>query len=503
MIRLLLIVSLKTGPRHFDTNKGGIGNAPKFMMPNNYQFLMRYGYQYDNLPVLEFVKTTLTKMAYGGVYDQIGGGFSRYSVDDKWHVPHFEKMLYDNGQLVSLYSDAYALTNNDLYKQVVVETLEFIALELTDHSGGFYSSLDADSLTETEALEEGAFYVRTKDALQTHLAEDFELFSDYYNINGYGYWEHKNYVLIRKESDDHFILEHSISMASLQEKKHRWKTVLLNEREKRARPRLDDKILTSWNALMLKGYIDAYRVLGNDTYLKTALKNAHFIINNQLKEDGSLFHNYKNGTASIPGFLEDYATTTEAFISLYEVTLDQQWLKSAKALTDYAFDAFYNESSQLFQFTSKKEQALVVKTFEYRDNVIPASNSIMAKNLFKLALYFDNQYYYKTATAMLHNVKPEMSKYGSAFSNWLDLMLNYTKPFYEVAIVGEQAIDKASVLNTHYIPNKIVAGSTTENELPLLKNRFSEGETFLYVCENNACKLPTTSTIEAINLIKR
>ncbi|WP_044404721.1 thioredoxin domain-containing protein [Lacinutrix sp. Hel_I_90] len=492
---------IKEWSRYFDTNNGGIGNAPKFMMPNNYQFLMRYGYQYDNPKVSEFVNTTLTNMAYGGIYDQIGGGFSRYSVDDKWHVPHFEKMLYDNGQLVSLYSDAYALTKNLLYKKVVIETLEFIARELTDTSGGFYSSLDADSLTEAGVLEEGAYYVWTKEALKAVLAADFELFSEYYNVNGYGYWEHKNYVLIRKDSDQDFVSEHSITMETLQNKKSAWKSKLLKERDKKERPRLDDKILTSWNALMLKGYIDAYRVLGNDTYLETALKNANFIINNQLKEDGSLFHNYKNGKASISGFLEDYATTAEAFIALYEVTLDEQWLKTAKALTDYTFDAFYNESSQLFQFTSKKEQALVVKTFEYRDNVIPASNSIMAKTLFKLSHYFENQYYYKVATAMLHNVKPEMSKYGSAFSNWLDLMLNYTLPFYEVAIVGKDAMAKISELNTHYLPNKIVVGSRGENELPLLKNRFSEGKTFIYVCENSACKLPTTETEEAINII--
>lgn len=487
----------------FDDNKGGIGKAPKFMMPNNYQFLLRYSYQTQNESVLNFVNITLTQMAYGGLYDQIGGGFSRYSVDENWHVPHFEKMLYDNGQLVSLYANAYALTKNTLYKTVVIETLDFITRELTDASGGFYSSLDADSLNDTKILEEGAFYVWTKAELQSILQTDFELFSNYYNVNNYGYWENKNYVLIRNDSDENLVKNEGISIETLLYKKENWKKLLLNERSKRERPRLDDKILTSWNALMLNGYIDAYRVLKNKTYLKTALKNAHFIINNQLKEDGSLYHNHKNGKASIEGFLEDYAITTEAFINLYEVTLDEKWLKTAKALIDFCFDAFYDDANQLFQFTNNKEAPLVANTFEYRDNVIPASNSIMAKNLYKLSHYYNNEYYISTATNMLHNIKPEISKYGSAFSNWLDLMLNYTNPFYEIAVVGENALVKTLEINQKYIPNKIIVGSTTKNELPLLKNRFLENKTLIYVCENKACKLPTANTNEAVSCLKK
>ena len=486
---------------YFDNKQGGMNRAPKFMMPNNYHFLMRYAYQKKKENIAEFVDNTLTKMAFGGVYDQIGGGFSRYSVDKKWHIPHFEKMLYDNGQLVSMYADAYLITQNELYKEVIIETLEFIERELTDPNGAFYSSLDADSLTDTGALEEGAFYVWTKDNLKVLLKEDFELFSNYYNVNNYGYWEHKNYVLIRNENDIDFINKESISLETLKTKKAKWQSLLLNEREKRERPRLDDKVLTSWNALMLKGYVDAYRVLKYDNYLNVAIKNGLFILNNQLKEDGSLYHNYKDGKSSINGFLVDYATTIEAFIALYEITLDEKWLNSAKALTDYCFDSFLNDTNKMFYFTSNKDKKLITKTIIFRDNVIPASNSIFAKNLFKLSHYFDNEYYLNTATIMLNNIKPEIKEYASSYSNWLDLMLNYTEPFYEVAVVGNDYKNKIKALNNHYIPNKIIVGSKNESKLPLLKNKYIANETYIYVCVNKACKLPVKNVEQAINLI--
>ena len=494
--------SVKNWSKYFDKNKGGIKRAPKFMMPNNYHFLLRYAYQNNDNELLSYVNTTLTNMAYGGIYDQIGGGFSRYSVDTKWHVPHFEKMLYDNGQLVSLYADAYSYTKNEIYKDVVVETLNFIERELTDENGAFYSSLDADSLTENNELEEGAFYVWTKEELKTLLKQDYVLFSNYYNVNGHGYWEHKNYVLIKTEDDTNFCNENNIPINTFKEKKEAWKKLLLNKREKRNRPRLDNKILTSWNALMLKGYIDAYRVTEDKKYLEIAERNANFIINNQIKEDGGLFHNYKNGKATINGFLEDYATTIEAFIKLYEVTLNEKWLKVAKALTDYALDSFYSEENNLFYFTSEKDTPLISRVFEYRDNVIPASNSIVAKCLFKLSHYYDNEYYYGISTNMLNTVKPEISAYGSAFSNWLDLMLNYTQQFYEVAVIGEEANDIVTKINNRYIPNKIIIGSKTENNLPLLKNRLVENKTLIYVCQNKTCKIPTSDINQAIESIK-
>lgn len=484
--------------KNFDHNLGGNNWAPKFMMPNNYHFLMRYAYQTKNTKLLDYVTHTLTKMAYGGIFDHVGGGFSRYSVDKKWHVPHFEKMLYDNGQLVSLYSDAYLLTKNELYKETVYNTLKYIKNEMTTKEGAFYSSLDADSLDENNHLEEGAFYVWKKDQLKTILGNDFDLFSDYYNINNYGLWEHNNYVLIKDTTDNEFCKKHSISNKILQNKKEKWQAALNTIRNKRPKPRLDDKTLTSWNALMLKGYCDAYRVFEEPHFLESAIKNANFILNKQLKGNGALLHNFKDEKSTINGYLEDYATTIEALITLYENTLDKKWLLASRQLTDYTFKHFFNDTSSLFYFTSNKDTNLITRPLEYHDNVIPASNSIMAKNLYKLGHYFSNKTYTKTAKTMLNNIKPEIANSPSSFSNWLDLMLNFSKPFYEIAIVGSNAKNKLKEVNNYYIPNKIIAGSVKEDtNLPLLKNRYVNDETLIYVCIDNACKIPVNSIKDA------
>lgn len=485
----------------FDNSMGGMNRAPKFMMPNNLHFLLRQAYQNNDEKLQEYVNLTLTKIAYGGVYDHIGGGFSRYSVDAKWHVPHFEKMLYDNAQLVSLYSDAYLITKNPLYERVVKETLAFVNRELTDEDGTFFSSLDADSNTPEGELEEGAYYVWTKDELQSLLKEDFDLFSDYYNINNYGLWEKGNYVLIRDESDAEIMEKFKLSTDKLEDKLSTFKSQLLEVREKRSRPRLDDKVLTSWNALMINGYCDAYRVFGNANYLQVALKNANFILNKQLRPDGGLDHNFKNGKSNINGYLEDYAATIQAFLNIYENTLDQKWLENARNLTNYAFDHFFDDKTKMFFFTSDEDSSLVTRSMEYRDNVIPASNSIMAKNLLKLSHYYDNDAYHKTSITMLNNVKPTISEYPSSFSNWLDLMLNYADNYYEVAIVGEEVDQKIKELNSHYLPNKLIIGSSTENDLPLLKNRYVEDRTLIYVCVKKACKLPVSEVDEAVKLI--
>lgn len=494
--------AINTWSKHFDYEKGGTNRAPKFMMPNNLHFLLREAYQNNHLQLQQYVNITLTKIAYGGVFDHVGGGFSRYSVDDKWHVPHFEKMLYDNAQLVSLYSDAYLATKNTLYKEVVYGTIDFIERELTNNDGTFFSSLDADSINKKGKLEEGAFYVWTKEELKGLLGDDFQLFSNYYSINDYGFWEHDNYVLIRKDSEEAIIKKHNITPGYLKEKINYWKSVLLKEREKRDRPRLDDKILTSWNALMTKGYADAYRVFNEERFLKAALKNAQFIITTQSKEDGGLNHSYKEGKSTINGYLEDYATTIDALIAIYENTLEEKWLQHARNLINYTLDNFFDEKSNMFFFTSNQDTALVSRTIEYRDNVIPASNSIMAINLFKLSQYYSNASYEKTAMTMLNNMLPELEKYPSAFSNWLDLMLNYTNNYYEVAIVGENAKEKLIALNKTYIPNKLIAGSNLENDLPLLKGRYSEDKTRIYVCVNKACKFPVVEVDKAIDLMK-
>ena len=494
--------AIKNWEQFMDFKNGGRMGAPKFPMPNNFQFLLRHAFQTKNSKILDYVNTTLTQMAYGGIYDHIGGGFARYSVDGHWHIPHFEKMLYDNAQLVTLYSNAYLVSKNPLYKQVVYETTQFVERELYNEIGAFYSSLDADSKTKTGELEEGVYYIWTKEELQNILNDDFELFSKYYNVNSYGKWEKDTYHLIRKISDKKFSKKYNLSEKELLGKVTHWKKVLLKEREKRNKPRLDDKTLTSWNALMLKAYTKAYTVFENDHFLKMALKNAHFLINKQIKEDGGLYRNYKNDKSTIEAYLEDYATVVDAFISLYEATLDENWLQTAKQLTDYSFDHFYDDQSKMFFFTSDNKTDLITRKIEVDDNVIPSSNSIMANNLFKLGHYYENKNYSNNAKIMLNNVKNKTIEYGGGASNWLNLYTNYIGDFYEIAIVGENANDKLKEFNQNYIPNKLIVGSTKESKLPLLQFKYTKNETTIFVCVDGACQLPVNETKKALKQIK-
>ncbi|RZP06471.1 MAG: thioredoxin domain-containing protein [Flavobacteriales bacterium] len=484
-----------------DKEHGGFSGAPKFMMPNNIHLLLRTGHQNNDKAVLDLVNLTLEKMAYGGIYDQIGGGFSRYSTDEKWHIPHFEKMLYDNAQLISLYSDAYLITKNELYKNVVYETINFVLQELTDSNGGFYSSIDADSKSFDGEEKEGAYYIWKENELKNLLKDEFILFSEYYNINKYGYWEDENYVLIKNQSDLKFSKEFNLSKEDLIKKKDIWKGVLTRERNKRTRPNIDDKILASWNGLMINGLVDAYRVFKEDKFLDAANLCAEFILENMQKSDGGLHHSHKDGISKINGYLEDYSAVIKALLNLYENTLNEKWLNTADNLMKYSYENFYNPETKMFFFTSKLDDKLISRTVEFRDNVIPSSNSIMANNLFKLSHYYDNSKYLNTSLSMVKNISDQIDVYPNGFSNWMNLILNLNKNFYEIAIVGDSAIEKINELNKNYLPNKIVVGSLKDNSLPLLKNRYIEGETMIYVCVKKACKMPVKTIKEALELI--
>ncbi len=485
-----------------DKKNGGFSGAPKFMMPNNIHFLLRSAYQNNDKETLKLVNLTLEKMAYGGVYDQIGGGFSRYSTDDKWHIPHFEKMLYDNAQLISLYSDAYLVTNNDLYKNVVYETIAFVLKELKNPNGGFYSSIDADSKSLDGKENEGAYYIWKEDELKKLLKDDFVVFSDYYNINEYGYWEDDNYVLIKNKSDAAFAKAHNLSKEQVSQKIDTWKKILIKARNKRSMPNIDDKILTSWNGLMINAFIDAYRVFKDENFLDVASSSAEFIVKNMKKTDGGLYHSHKDGKSKINGYLEDYAAAIQAFLNLYENTLDEKWLNISNDLMKYTYENFFNDETNMFYFTSKLDDKLISRTIAFRDNVIPSSNSIMANNLFKLSHYFDNKTYLNSSQQMVNNIKDQIELYPGGFSNWMNLILNINKNFYEVAVVGSKAIEKIKELNENYLPNKIIIGSLENNSLPLLKNRYVEGETYIYVCVNKACKMPVKTVKEALKLIE-
>lgn len=498
-----LIEAVQDWSQYFDTFLGGYKRAPKFMMPVNLNFLLHYGTAHNDEKVLEYVHTTLTKMAWGGIFDHVGGGFSRYAVDTKWHVPHFEKMLYDNGQLVSLYAKAFAATKSDLYKTTVEQTISFIEHELMDSSFGFYSSLDADSQNAEGELEEGAFYVWKEEKIKSLVGKNYEIFKDYFNINSYGYWEHGNYVLIKDATREKIAKKHTITINSLDAIINSSLVVLAEERNRRNRPRLDDKILTSWNGLMLNGLVDAYRYLGNDSYLQLALKNADFILKNLVKPDGGLWHNHKNGKSNINGYLEDYAAIIQAFIGLYEVTSNEKWLGHANELTAYCKANFFDVESGMFFFTSKKDQFVIRRTIEIADNVVPASNSIMAKNLFMLSKLFPEKNYEELALQLLKNVQSKFEKNAQNHANWLDLLLFFNQPFYEIAIVGRQYANDTAEIASHYLPNTIIAATKKESKIAMLQKRHSPKHTLIYICNKGACKLPVSAVNAALRLLSK
>ena len=486
-----------------DEEFGGFKGAPKFMMPNNLEFLLRYSFQ-ENLedPKNKILKS-LDMMAYGGIFDHVEGGFSRYSTDERWHVPHFEKMLYDNGQLMSLYAAGYKISKNDLYKQTIYKIHEYINSEMKDTSGGYYSSLDADSKLEDGSYVEGEYYTWRKTELKKIIGENFDLFVDYFNVNDYGFWEEENkYILTRVSSDKEFIKKNKLDEKTFINIKSNWLSKLKLARKDKKKPSLDYKIITSWNGLMISGYVDAYKAINDDIFKDEAINAGEFIYSNLLRKDGGLYHNYVNGKSKINGYLEDYATVIQASLDLYEITLNQLWIERALELSKYVFDNFSSSESELFYFTSNKDEDLISRSIEFRDNVIPSSNSIMAKNLFKLYHYFDKEDYYEKAKQMSLSVSKEFEAYPSGYSNWFDLIYSLKSNYYEVAVVGENAIEKVKKINSRYIPNKLIIGSTSENNLPLLRNRYIEGKTLIYVCVNKACKMPTENIEESISMIK-
>ncbi|MNK29744.1 hypothetical protein D3C87_481460 [compost metagenome] len=482
--------------RHFDIGYGGYNRVPKFPLPNNWVFLLRYGFLNDDQSVFTAVCHTLEEMGRGGIYDQIGGGFARYSVDDKWHVPHFEKMLYDNAQLISLYTEAYQCTRFNSFKQIATETIEWVFNEMTSADGLFYSALDADS----EGVE-GKFYVWDKAAFDAVLDSDAALIGEYYNVTEEGNWEEEQTNILRKTvNDDDLIHKFGIDTETLYNKVEAAKAKLMAERDKRVRPGLDDKCLTAWNGMMIKALADAATVLSHKPYYDRASAAARFILTNLRSAEGGLYRNYKNTKASITGFLDDYAFLIEALIALYEYDFDEKWLDEAKILADYVIANFTNTDSPMFFYTSAEGEDLIARKHEVMDNVIPASNSAMAQNLKKLGLLFDLESYTEKAAEMLAAVEPKIKTYGSAYSNWAIQLLNEVYGTNEIAITGLESEVIKLALSGHYIPNKIVLGGTKSN-LPLLKGKQSN-ETKVYICRNKVCQLPVNTVEEALTHIQ-
>ena len=465
----------------FDKTWGGIEKVPKFVMPTIWLFLLRYHFITKNNEALHMVSHTLKKMATGGLYDQVGGGFSRYSVDGEWFAPHFEKMLYDNAQLLSLYSEVYTITKEESFKNIVYETTEWLQREMMHPEGGFYSALDADS----EGVE-GKFYTWTYEELKHVLGDETQIVENFYQATREGNWEHGRNILHRKDD--------SIPSTKIKELKEK----LLNARSPRIRPGLDDKILTGWNAMMVQGFIDAYKAFGDSMFLDLALNSISFLETNLIHK-GKVYRAYKNKRSETEGFLEDYAFLVQAATALYQMTFNEAWLIKAEQWSSYVLDNFYDEHEGYFHFSSKAAEQLVTKKKDIFDNVIPSSNSVMARNLFHLGILLDKPDWKKIATDMSSRLAAITESEPGNMSNWGILFSEITNGLAEVIIVGSAAENMRKELHSHYLPFALTMGTETKSKLPILQGREAqEGKTMIYVCFNKTCKLPVSNVKEAL-----
>lgn len=464
-----------------DHKAGGKKGKPKFPLPVVWDYLLHYGNEVHDDKALKVAHTTLVEIAKGGIYDHLGGGFARYSTDADWFAPHFEKMLYDNGQLVELYSNAWLHCGEELYKRRVYETLEFVERELMNRKGGFYSSLDADS-----EGEEGKYYVWEAKELKEILGEDAQHFMKVYRCSNEGNWEEgKNILHLTPEVD------------YSNEDRNRGKKKVLKARSKRVAPALDDKIIVSWNALMLKGYVSAYRAFDDKRFLKVAKRNVQFLLKNGLEESGQLMRDCKGKNSKINGFLDDYAFMISALIELYQATLDESWLMQAKSLTDYVLTHFSDDESGMFFYTNNDHKQLVSRKIELHDNVIPSSNSEMAMNLFVLGHYFTNQEYLDRASGMVSTMKERMLNNKGFYANWAKVHLMMAQGPYEVAVVGKDALQFRKEFDKTYLPNVLFMGGK-KGTLELLEGKMVKGETTIYVCKDKVCQMPVTEVSKAL-----
>lgn len=480
--------------RHFDTRKGGMDRAPKFPMPSIYKFLLRYFDVSQNPEALAQLELSLNRIALGGIYDHVGGGWARYSVDEDWFIPHFEKMLYDNAQLLSVYAEAYALTQNPLYADRIEMTLEWLETEMLSADGGFYSALDADS----EGVE-GKFYIWTEDELKQTLGEDFEWFARLYNVSKNGNWEHGYNHLHLTETVGYAARTAGIPLEGLEKKYNNALHKLALARKNRVRPGLDDKILTSWNGLLIKGLTDCYRALSHERIRELAIATGRFMAE-KMTTGSRLKHSYKNGNASVTGFLEDYAAVIEGYLGLYQITFEEEWLAKARQLADYTLSNFFDQQEGFFHFTDTYGEALIARKKELFDNVIPASNSIMAQNLYTLGKMLDRDDYIEVSDKMLSKMTKLLLADVQWVTNWAALYCQRAVPTAEIAVVGGDADEMRKDFDRFFVPNKIVMGTTSSSTLPLLQNRTDiNAKTAIYVCYDKTCQLPVTKVEEALN----
>ena len=491
----LTIPSLELAVENWKTNwdleLGGDKGLEKFPIPINLSFLLDYALITNKDEPLTHVKNTLDEMANGGIYDHLGGGFFRYSTDPKWKVPHFEKMLYDNAQLIELYSKAYKVFKEPRYKEIVFETVAFLNREMKNEEGGYYAALDAES-----EGKEGKFYIWQQPELESVLGSDFALFSNYYSIEASKAWEQGNFVLHKNSTDEVYVTNNAISKEEFLLKKQQWKEILMKKRAERIRPNTDDKVLTSWNALLISGLVEAYNAFGNQEFLDQAVA-IHDFLKDKSYTNATLKHSHKKGSKSKQGFLEDYAFFSHAAIQLYKVSLDDSYLDFANALVQKTQEGFLDSKSGMYKFSDQEN--LISNLVKTQDGDIPSPNSVMAHSLFQLSHLNYNVDYLKQSKTMLTTILHDVQNYGASFGHWNHLLLKVAHPYYEIAVVGPNAPQMVEDLNKHHLANTLIVGSTKESELPLFEDRYFEDETYIFVCQDRVCKLPVTSVDEALN----
>lgn len=478
--------------RLFDTQNGGLSGAPKFMMPSLIALFLQHK------STVTHAHLSLKKMALGGVFDVIGGGFSRYAVDEKWHIPHFEKMGYDNGQLLNVYALAYRQKQDPLYREVIDKTIHFLTQELMDENGGFFAALDADSLDDNQMLKEGAFYSWTKAELDKMDLERQDLFNAYFGINQVGYWEEDYYVPYRLLSRQEFIEKYGLG-TGFHYIINQWEKTLKSIRNKRPKPRLDNKIICSWNALVGQGLLSTYWVFKKHNYRLLVEKHIAYTEATFLDKNSTILRLNRKGKHLIEGFLEDYSSLIAYFILAYETFFKEHYLGLVNGLIEYCFQNFLSSQGPLFFFSTAKE--LLVQTKEINDNVIPSSNAVMVDNLFKAGVYLGKSHWIEHAHRMLETVGEEMIKYPRAHSNWLRIAIRQNKPQREIIVVGQKAFDWIAKLQQFFLEESLWAASEKPSELPLLNHRYKEGKTLIYYCENGQCQLPFSNLEQAMKAL--
>jgi len=471
--------------KRFDTQEGGFGGAPKFPSVQSIKFLLRYHHFKKNKTALNHVTLSLDKMMQGGLYDFVGGGFSRYSTDNQWHVPHFEKMLYDNALLLKVYGEAYQSTHKPEYLDVITETMNYIKREMTSEEGGFYAAQDADS----EGVE-GKFFVWQYDEIKSLFPNEFELLEDYFYLIPEGNWEHGNNVLFRRYSNEAFCQKHKLNPNEWKQILKNVKSKLFEEREKRVKPGLDDKILLGWNGLMLSAIARMYRLTLNPEYYDMMIKNVDFLCTRYC-EGCIMYRTYKNGKAKIYATLEDYAYFIEALIDVYETTFKEFYLFKAVDLLEHTFSHFFDPSDNTFYYTSISQKDVLFRQKEFYDNATPSANSTMAHNLLHLGTLLNEPKYTNLSRTMLSQIKNAVMQYPTAFGKWATLMTNMVYGMHEIAYFGKMYNGEINLLWKDYHPNIICVGNPESEKIALLHHKKGvENQDTLYYCTNYACHAP-------------